>query len=56
MIEKDSFNRNKNWNFLSWNSLLNNLYKVQNRLFKCVYVLDMTKALAFQKLILSVNQ
>lgn len=42
----------KEWKYLSWNYLLTNLYKIQNKPFKCVYVLDMNKALAFQKLIL----
>lgn len=55
MFQKEIFSVDNNWNFLSWNILLVNLYKVQSRLFKCVYVLDMNKALAFQKLILSSN-
>lgn len=53
MVEKN-FNNN-NWNLLSWDSLRNNLYKIQNRLFKCVYVYDLSKAFSFQKLILSSN-
>jgi retron-type reverse transcriptase len=40
-----------NMKYLSWSFLLSNLYRIQNRLFKSVYVLDMSKAFAFQKLI-----
>lgn len=52
MVEKSFVS---NWNLLSWDSLHNNLYKIQNRLFKSIYVFDMSKAFSFQKLILSSN-
>lgn len=53
MVLENIFFGNNSLNLLSWNSLLNNLYKIQNRLFKSVYVSDMPKVLAFQQLIFS---
>lgn len=51
----DVFFVHVDWKYLSWNFLLSNLYRIQNRLFKSVYVLDIRKAYAFQKLIFMSN-
>ena len=42
-------------NSLSWEKSTKNLYRIQNRLFKAVYVGDIKKALLLQKLILNSN-
>lgn len=43
------------WRLLSWEKSMNNLYRVQKRLFKSVCVADFRKALQIQKLILNSN-
>lgn len=52
MNEKNS---DVSWKFLSWEKSMNNLYRVQKRLFKSVCVADFKKALQIQKLILNSN-
>lgn len=48
-------NSNTSWRLLSWEKSMNNLYRVQKRLFKAVCVADFKKALQIQKLILTSN-
>lgn len=48
-------NSNTSWRLLSWKKSMNNLYRVQKRLFKTVCVGDFKKTLQIQKLILNSN-
>ncbi len=51
----NSKNYDVSWRLLSWEKSMNNLFRVQKRLFKSVLVADFKKALQIQKLILKSN-